>query len=156
SPMGATADTCPPHEPPQPGQGASLADLTGHPRGPGGARLSVVVVDDVSALAGHLPAWESLAAAAVEPNGFYGAGVLLPAAQCFGGGRRLLFVLVFAHWQGGPSQPPLLCGFFPLERRRGYHGLPVRYLTLWKWVHCYLCTPLVRAGYARACLEAFF
>jgi hypothetical protein len=51
------------------------------------------------------------------------------------------------------GSPPLLCGFFPLERVSSYRGLPVRHVRLWRYLHCFLGTPLVRRGYAGLCLR---
>jgi CelD/BcsL family acetyltransferase involved in cellulose biosynthesis len=115
----------------------------------------VTVVRDAAGLEEHLAAWEELAAAAAEPNIFYEPWMLLPALRAYGSGLDLRFVLVFGPPPSGRGSP-LLCGLFPLERRRRYRGLPVSNLGLWKYVHCFLCTPLVRADCGRACLEAFF
>ncbi|MBV9126041.1 MAG: GNAT family N-acetyltransferase [Planctomycetes bacterium] len=115
---------------------------------------SVVVLDNWADLEPYFPAWEELAAAALEPNVFYEPWMLRPALESYGAGRQLLLVLVVAQLPAG--QPPLLGGLFPLERRRGYKGLPVRVLSLWRYIHCYLGTPLIHADYARACLNAFF
>jgi CelD/BcsL family acetyltransferase involved in cellulose biosynthesis len=114
--------------------------------------LRIVLAGNTAQLREHVPAWESLARASVEPNVFYEPWMLLPAIEAFGCGRALLFVLVYADIFG---KPPLLCGVFPLERRLGYRGLPVAYLRLWTYVHCFLSTPLVRRTYARQCLVAF-
>src|SRR5262249_35462797 len=107
-------------------------------------------------LSAHVPAWEGLAANALEPNVFYEPWMLLPALEAFGASHDLLFVLVFSHDPQPKQAGPLLCGLFPLERLRRYKGFPVRTFRLWQHVHCYLGTPLVRSGYAGACLEAFF
>jgi CelD/BcsL family acetyltransferase involved in cellulose biosynthesis len=114
---------------------------------------SVVVVDDPADLATYREAWEHLAAAALEPNVFYEPWMLMPALDGFGRGKDLLFVLVFA---SRDQQPAVLCGLFPLERTRTYKGLPAGALRLWKYVHCFLCTPLVHAEHAAGCLEALF
>jgi hypothetical protein len=50
---------------------------------------------------------------------------------------------------------PVLCGFFPLERQRGYKGFPLVYTRLWRHKYAALCTPLIHAEYARDCLSAF-
>jgi CelD/BcsL family acetyltransferase involved in cellulose biosynthesis len=126
------------------------------PSSPGQPRKltwSVVVIENWADLEPYLPAWEELAAAALEPNVFYEPWMLRPALESYGAGRQLLLVLVVAQLPAG--QPPLVGGLFPLERRRGYKGLPVRVLSLWQYIHCFLCTPLVHAAYARPCLNAF-
>src|SRR5438270_5290373 len=102
----ALNETAQPQRPPAPA--GAPAPPRGWPKGP---RLSVVVVEQAAALLPYVPAWEDLAAAALEPNVFYEPWLLLPAAAAFGAQLALRFVLVFAH---GPAAP-LLCGFFPLE-----------------------------------------
>ena len=126
-----------------------------------GAKMSVVIVDDLTALEKHIPAWEELAAAAIEPNVFYEPWMLMPALRAYGVDRRLLFALVQAPDPSRPLGPPLLCGFFPLELKDHYDGiskkLPLKTLCLWRKPEMmYLCAPLLRAGYGREALAAFF
>lgn len=118
--------------------------------------LSVVVAKCWAELEPYLDAWDRLAAAAVEPNVFYERWMLKPALDCYGRGEKFFFVLIVADLPPGSPHSPLLCGFFPLVRRRCYKGLPVSTLALWCYVHCYLCTPLIHANYASECLAAFF
>jgi CelD/BcsL family acetyltransferase involved in cellulose biosynthesis len=116
-----------------------------------GKHYSVTVLDDPARLAEHVPAWEELAACAVEPNVFYEPWMLLPAIAAFAAGVALRFVLVYAERPGEPSR---LCGLFPFERTSRYKRLPVAQLKLWRHKHCYLGTPLLRQGHARQCLAA--
>lgn len=116
----------------------------------------VVATRDFAALEQYIPAWEDLAAAALEPNPFYESWMLIPALRTLGAGKHLQLVLVFAPNRARPNAPPILCGVFPLELERRYKGLPVSVLSLWKHLFCFLCTPLVRADCARECLSAFF
>jgi CelD/BcsL family acetyltransferase involved in cellulose biosynthesis len=141
---------------PYPAQDAPLSAVSrpGPKRGQRG--MSVVVVEDAAALVEYIPAWEGLAAAALEPNVFHEPWMLLPAIRAFGAGKALRFVLVFADGTSHPQGPGVLCGFFPLQRRRWYKGLPSAGLSLWQHVHCFLGTPLLRAGHAQECLGAFF
>jgi CelD/BcsL family acetyltransferase involved in cellulose biosynthesis len=74
--------------------------------------------------------------------------MLRPALEAFGAGSDLRFVLV---WEG-----ERLAGLFPFERVARYKRLPVPALTSWRHAHCLLCTPLVRADSAGACLTALF
>ena len=48
-----------------------------------------------------------------------------------------------------------LHGFFPVELLSRFRGLPIRALRLWQHLHCFLCTPLVRAEQAGQTLGAF-
>lgn len=115
-------------------------------------RMQVVVLEQPAALAGHMAAWNELAADALEPNAFYEPWMMLPAIDSFGRGGALRYVLVYAAQAAGPA---LLCGFFPLERAVSYNGVPFPHLRLWQHKHCFLGTPLVRSTHARACLLAF-
>lgn len=133
--------------------GGKRAASPGLPKKPA---LSVVVVEGREGLEPYVRAWDALAAAALEPNVFYESWMLQPALASYGRDNDLLFVLIVADLPTGSPHAPLLCGFFPLQRRRGYKGLPVRTLALWCYVHCYLCTPLIHAAYAEECLAAFF
>lgn len=118
--------------------------------------MFVIAVTDFDRLEDYIPAWEELARSALEPNPFYEAWMLVPALRLLGKDKRLQLVLVFAQNQARANEPPVLCGVFPLERKRRYKGLPVSVLSLWKHLYCFLCTPLIRADRARESLSAFF
>ena len=113
--------------------------------------MEITIARNQRQLQPHIAAWEELAAHAVEPNVFYEPWHLLPASRTFRG-SQFRFVLVFQPQKGGKA--PLLCGFFPLQRKRRYKGLPFRTLALWKHDYASLCTPLIRSGYEKPCLEA--
>jgi hypothetical protein len=119
-----------------------------------GHSTSVVVVRDPASLAAFVPAWEELASAALEPNVFYEHWMLLPALQAFAAGEDIVFVLVLIH--DGDEAPAKLGAMFPLRRLRKYKALRVTAFRLWRHVHCYLATPLIRADAARECLAEFF
>jgi hypothetical protein len=114
------------------------------------------VVRDLQTLSGFVPAWEELAATALEPNVFYEHWMLLPALEAFGAGKDLRVVLVLVHDPHNADVPAKLGGLFPLELIRGFRRLKVSALSLWQHVHCYVCTPLVRADTARECMVEFF
>jgi CelD/BcsL family acetyltransferase involved in cellulose biosynthesis len=111
--------------------------------------LRIVVVEDEKAAEEHVAAWEDLARHALEPNPFYEPWMLLPAWRTFGRDAKILFVFVY---QDDPKNAaaPLLCGFFPLLRRR-CKGVPL--LTTWRHLHCFLGTPLLRKDRAAECLR---
>jgi len=118
--------------------------------------MSVVVVRDLSTLSGFVPAWEELAAAALEPNVFYEHWMLLPALEAFGADKDINVVLVLIHDPHNPDAPAKLGGLFPLEQIPRYKKLMVPVLSLWQHAHCYVCTPLVRADAARECMVELF
>src|SRR5690348_9143300 len=113
--------------------------------GSSGTSFSVVAVEDWAELEQYLPAWEDLAAAALEPNVFYEAWMLRPALRAYGEGQRLTVLLVFGGASPQSRGKPLLCGLFPLERQSRLKGC-IQVLRCWQYVHCFLGVPLVRAG----------
>ncbi|HEU0173515.1 MAG TPA: GNAT family N-acetyltransferase [Blastocatellia bacterium] len=126
-----------------------------------GAKMSVAVANDLTELEGHVAAWEHLADAAIEPNVFYEPWMLMPALRAYGAEKRSLFALVQGPDPARPLGPPLLYGFFPLELKDHCEGisrkLPLKTLCLWRKPEMiYLCAPLLRAGYGREALSAFF
>ena len=106
----------------------------------------IKVLTGLEAMTAIAPAWESMAAAALEPNPFYEPWMLLPALELFGvpSGFRLITV-----WNG-----ERLDAVMPMERAKGFKGLPLPALESWRHRHCLLCTPLVRAEGAKETLVA--
>jgi hypothetical protein len=117
-------------------------------------RIAVVAVEDAAGLQEWIPDWEELAVESIEPNVFYEPWQILPAMDAFGMGDRLIHLLVFSLNPATPSARPLLCGYFPFELVRRFRGMPLSALTLWKHIYCFLCTPLIRHGYATRALNA--
>jgi Acetyltransferase (GNAT) domain len=111
------------------------------------------VVRDLQTLSEFVPAWEELAAAAIEPNVFYEHWMLLPALRAFGAGKNICVVLVLIRDPHKPDAPAILGGLFPLDTRFGRLGVSA--LSLWQHVHCYVCTPLLRADAASECMVEF-
>ena len=114
------------------------------------------MVRDPQELSSFVPAWEELAAAALEPNVFYEHWMLLPALKAFGAGKDIYVVLVLIHDPHNPDAPAKLGGLFPLELDTRFGKLKVSALSLWQHVHCYVCTPLVRGDAARECMVGLF
>ena len=113
--------------------------------------LQFVVVRDRAELQPHLPAWEDLAAYALEPNPFYEPFMLLPALDVFGKDSALQFVFIYAAMR----ERRVLLALLPMERASRYRGVPLAHLRLWMHRHCYLCTPLIRRGQATRCLSGY-
>jgi CelD/BcsL family acetyltransferase involved in cellulose biosynthesis len=92
--------------------------------------------------------WRGLAAAAVEPNAFYGPSLLIPAIDAFAGDKPELVIV-----RDGAER---LIGLAPLAPLRGYSRLPVPYVATWMHKHCFFAAPLVRAGAEQAFFSALF
>lgn len=107
---------------------------------------TVIVLRDRAALAAIVPAWEELAANALEANPFYEPWILLPALRARGASDNLRCLSV---WDDAT-----LIGLFPFELKPSFKRLPVTTLTSWRHSAYLLCTPLVRADSALAALRA--
>lgn len=112
-------------------------------------------VTDLDELAALEPAWQRLSQTALESNSFYESWCLLPALQHLAGHDRPEVLIVEAPKRVFPAGPKVLCGLFPVVRRRSFYGLPVKAWELWRHMHCFLGTPLVRRDCARAVFEFF-
>lgn len=139
--------------PPPPARASQL--LRRYQFTPEGQPMSVTVVQTAKELAAHVPAWDALAAEAIEPNVFYESWMLLPALEQFGQFAEIRIILVYTTGPSNEGSKPILCGLFPVVARRGFKGLPVRYTSLWRYKYCSLCTPLIHPAYAADCLKAF-
>jgi len=106
---------------------------------------TVILLRHRADLAAIAPAWEELAAHALEPNPFYEPWILLPALRARGE-ENFECVTV---WQDAT-----LIGLFPFERRPRFRRLPVATLTSWRHSAYLLCTPLVRNDAAVPALRA--
>jgi CelD/BcsL family acetyltransferase involved in cellulose biosynthesis len=107
---------------------------------------SVKVLTGLQAMKDIVPAWDDLAARALEPNPFYESWMLLPAIEAFGLERSFRLVTI---WTGGQ-----LDAVVPLERTKGFKGLPLPAFTSWRHRHMLLSTPLVRQQGATETLDA--
>jgi hypothetical protein len=119
-------------------------------------KVSVVITRSLDGLKEHLEAWQSLSENSIEPNIFYEPLAMIPAVEFFGAEADLYFVFIYTTDPLRPFGAKILCGFFPLQYSRLYKKAPVSVLRLWKHSYCFLCTPLLRAGYERETLKAFF
>src|SRR5579871_6549594 len=114
--------------------------------------MSVVVTSDATALRQHWADLEDLCSSVAEPNVFYEPWMLIPAVEAFGQGKTFTFILVYTE-SSRPGGRPVLSAFFPFERRRRYARMPANLLLLWEYRHCGVCTPLIRQGHEKACLD---
>ncbi len=121
-----------------------------------GEPATVVVVRSVGELRQHASALQRLTETALEPNYLYEPTMLIAALDLLADDCQVEVVLVYAPRRKNPAGPHVLCGAFPLNRPRllGRWSLPI--VSLWRHVHCVLCTPLVRDGCAEETLETFF
>ncbi|MGC3966345.1 MAG: hypothetical protein QM775_02935 [Pirellulales bacterium] len=103
-----------------------------------------------------VPAWQRLVQTAIEPNAFYEPWSLLPAWRHLAGDDAVQLLVVEAPKRVLPTGPKVLCGLFPILRRRRFYGLPASCWELWRHVHCFLTTPLVRRDCAREVVDCFF
>ena len=109
---------------------------------------TAVIATSPDALEAHAPAWDQLAAAALEPNVFQESWMALPGWRAFGTQAAIQAVLVY--------QGDRLDGVFLLDRVPRLYGLPIPVLRSWTHQYSPLGTPLVRADASSECLDALF
>jgi len=109
--------------------------------------MSVTIATRADELLALADEWDALSSSATEPNIFYERWMLLPALEHLAT-EPVRIVLV---WDSAGS----LIGLFPLAQDQGYRRLPILSSRLWKYAHCFLCTPLIRAGAEEECLSQF-
>jgi len=117
------------------------------------AKMTVLIVRGAEGMAPYLKLWQELADSAAEPNVFYEPWMVLPALKTFPNPVPE-FYLVFAAGHGPETPKPQLCGLFPFTRKRRFKGMRLGVLTLWKYLYCALCTPLIRKGSEAETLNA--
>lgn len=110
--------------------------------------LNAAIVD-LATLNSERAAWTALAAAALEPNPFYGPDFLLATQAQLHPRRKIRCLIV----RGG-AEHTRLDGLFPLERPHGRDGLLWGALSLYRNPYVCLTTPLIRAENAAATLAS--
>ncbi len=116
--------------------------------------LKIVVVEKEEDLCNHVSAWQDLADHAMEANVFYEPWLLGPALNNLHRGTPLRLVFVYEAGPPESSGVSRLCGFFPLEPDLRFRPIAIRAWRLWKHMHCFLCTPLIRPERARETIAA--
>ncbi len=115
----------------------------------------IVIIRKPAELADHLEAWTILADHATEANAFYEPWALLPAIRAYAADEQVFFVLIYLP-VNAQRRKLVLCGFFPLVRRKLHWLCPVPVVEMWKHKYCCLTVPLLRSGHAGAVLNTFF
>lgn len=118
---------------------AALSFLPDRKSSPAAPAPRVAVLRGARAMAEAVPAWEDLAAHALEPNPFHEPWMLLPALESFA--RADEDVGIVTVWISSK-----LGALLPVRRVRLASALPPRVLATWSHKHSMLGTPLVRSG----------
>jgi hypothetical protein len=95
--------------------------------------------------------WQLLSRDAADQNIFYEPFMALPALEYLDPCKELNFILIFH--AAGPDVSKTLCALFPFEIKRTFHRLPVKYMSSWKYKHCFLCTPLIHKEHVEASIQ---
>lgn len=108
-----------------------------------GRRLRVEVALTSADLMRQHSAWCDLVSRAADPNVFYEPYNLLAAIEAFGIERGSRFVFVFELVEG--SNAARAIGFFPMELKKRFRGIPLKHFLMWQHSQLFLATPLVDA-----------
>jgi hypothetical protein len=135
---------------------STLPEIDVEPKKLSGPAIRVLELNDVEELRRYKDALDGIAEFAAEPNVFFEPWMLFPALEAYGRRKLLVFLLLFTDDHSGDPANSKLCGFIPLERRAWFHGLPFPALTLWRYPHSFLATPLLKKGRIDEAMDAFF
>ena len=116
--------------------------------------MQVRVIHDWRELAALGDAWRRLVETALEPNAFYEPHFLLPALQHLAD-ESVQIVVIEAAVRVCPDQGKVLCGLFPLQKKRSLRGLPFSTLEMWQNDYTFLTTPLIRRDVALPAMHSF-
>jgi len=108
-------------------------------------RLSITVGPIAEPSPELAAAWDALAADAAETSAFAERWFLIAAARTLPGARD---VRLLAVWDE-TSDPRRLMAVLPLTIAHHYGRIPLHHVTNWMHHHCFLGTPLIRAGCER-------
>jgi len=111
--------------------------------------LKITLIKSVEELSSHTDSLSELSQNASEPNIFYEPWMLSSAWENFGSKNNIVVVLI-------STDSNQAIGLFPLECKTDFHRLPIKHHTLWKYLHCFLCTPILRSGSESAATYEFF
>lgn len=117
-------------------------------------QMEVRLLDHPEELAALVPAWQRLVETAIEPNVFYEPQMLLPAMNHLADGKVSVLV-VEAPVRVHPDGRRVLCGLFPLRKRRTIRGVPLAAQELWRHDYCFLTTPLIRSDVGPQVVQSF-
>ncbi len=98
--------------------------------------------------------WRQLSAVSIVPNVFYEPWTLLSAIDNLASRQDLHFLLVFGPGSKNGDQP--MWGFFPLHVQSSYLGLPVKVISFWQHIYCFLTVPLINQSHVSEVLELFW
>ena len=117
--------------------------------------LTVRSCNQPEVLERYFDAWQDLADHALESNVFYRPWMLLPAIWEFAPDKTWT-VLLIVDENDRETDRPKLYGLIPLNYERAFKRLPIGIYRMWHHPHCFLHTPLIRAGHAQECFRAMF
>ena len=117
--------------------------------------LRIETVRSRAELEVHLDPWRRLVEMAAEPNPFFEPELLLPALGHLAD-EHVRVVLLWSRPRQHREGAPVLCGLIPV-RDRGPGGRVTGRTSwsVWRHVHCFLGTPLVRRDLLEETVDAF-
>ena len=98
--------------------------------------------------------WRQLSDFSIAANVFYEPWTLLPAIENLTTQQDLHFLLIFGPNSKNPTET--MWGFFPLHIQSSYLGLPVKVISFWQHIYCFLTVPLIHQSHASEVLELFW
>lgn len=113
----------------------------------------VVILESADALSPYRTEIDALAAASVDANTQFESVTLAAAMDHLQRGAAVRVALLWSDPAGDGTR--ILIGLVPYQSQRGFCGLPVPAWRVWRHIHSFISTPLVRKGYEQAAIRRF-
>lgn len=128
---------------------AAARGLHGHP-----PCADAVVLESADALVSFRGEIEALAGASRDRNPQFESVALSAAMEHLQGGAPVKVALLWSEPASDGTR--LLIGLLPYQVMRGLYGLPFPVWRVWRHIHSFIATPLLRPGYEQQAIRSFF
>ena len=113
----------------------------------------VVILESADALGPYRVEIEELAAASADANSQFEYVTLAAAMEHLRGGEGVRFAFVWS--DADENGRRILTGLVPYRVSLGFYGLPKPVWRVWRHIHSYVSTPVLRSGHERPALRRF-
>lgn len=113
----------------------------------------VVILESADALGPYRADIEELAAASADANSQFEYVTLAAAMEHLPGGQKVRVALVWS--DADENGKRILTGLVPYRVSLGFYGLPKPVWRVWRHIHSYISTPVLRSGHERLALRRF-
>ena len=113
----------------------------------------VVVLESADALSPYRAEIDALASASADTNSQFEYVALAAAMEHLQGGENVRVALIWSDADENGGR--VLTGLVPYRAAIGFYGLPLPVWRVWRHIHSYISTPLLRGGHERQAVRRF-